>query len=121
MPKEKEADAVLVFSTDGRHRKICQKCGQLKCRCAPSPVIQPKDHLLKVRREIAGRNGKPVTVIFDLPKHEKFCLELLRDLKKSVGAGGTYKDAKIEIQGDHRERLMATLTKLGFRVKLAGG
>ena len=37
------------------------------------------------------------------------------------GSGGTVKDGVIEVQGDHRERIAAHLTKAGYRVKLAGG
>jgi translation initiation factor 1 len=48
-------------------------------------------------------------------------MKLSKSLKKSCGAGGAVKDRTIEIQGDHREKVVAVLVKLGYKAKLAGG
>ena len=45
---------------------------------------------------------------------------LLKQLKAGLGTGGTLKDATIEIQGDHRDSLMATLEKMGHKPKRSG-
>jgi predicted translation initiation factor SUI1 len=76
---------------------------------------------LKVGRETAGRRGKGVTTIFDVPLDENGLKELAALLKQRCGAGGTVKDGRIEIQGDQRERLVAELEKMGYRVKRVGG
>jgi predicted translation initiation factor SUI1 len=80
-----------------------------------------KQVILKVGRETAGRRGKGVTTIFDIPLNEGEILELAATLKQKCGTGGSVKDRRIEIQGDQRERIVAVLEKLGYKVKRAGG
>ena len=46
---------------------------------------------------------------------------LLKSLKAQCGAGGAVKDEHLELQGDHRQRVMEHLKGLGFRVKAKGG
>lgn len=85
-------------------------------------MTEPKrGHTVKVGRETAGRRGKGVTTVFDLPLTEDGMRELATMLKQKCGTGGTVKDGRIEIQGDHRDRIAAELEKLGYRVKRAGG
>jgi predicted translation initiation factor SUI1 len=75
----------------------------------------------KVGRQTAGRRGKGVTTVFDLPLDENGLRELAALLKQRCGTGGTVKDGRIEIQGDQRQRIAAELERLGYRVKRAGG
>jgi predicted translation initiation factor SUI1 len=87
-----------------------------------APKEPPKKALTaKVGRETAGRRGKGVTTVFDLPLGEPALQELAATLKQRCGTGGTVKDGRIEIQGDQRERVIAELEKLGYKVKRAGG
>jgi translation initiation factor 1 len=74
-----------------------------------------------VGRQVAGRGGKAVSVISGLPLDEAQLAELATRLKKLCGAGGSVKEGVIEIQGEHRERLVAELTRLGYAAKRAGG
>jgi predicted translation initiation factor SUI1 len=76
---------------------------------------------LKVGRETAGRRGKGVTTVFEVPLDENGLKELAAVLKQRCGTGGTVKDGRIEIQGDQRERIVAELEKLGYKVKRVGG
>jgi len=76
---------------------------------------------VRVGREVAGRSGKGVSVISGLPLGEVELQALATQLKKSCGAGGAVKDGRIEIQGDHRDRLVAELVKLGYDAKRSGG
>jgi translation initiation factor 1 len=62
-----------------------------------------------------------VTVISGLVLNEAALKLLAGELKRRCGTGGTIKDNIIEIQGDHRELLLAELTRRGYSVKLAGG
>jgi len=76
---------------------------------------------VRVGREVAGRGGKGVTVISGLPFDEARLEELAARLKRLCGAGGAVKNGLIEIQGDHRDRLVAELCQLGLDAKRSGG
>ena len=71
--------------------------------------IASRNFKATLKLDSAGRNGKSVTVIGGLPKHELFLKEMTRQLKAKCGAGGNYiltgKDGVVEIQGDHREKV----------------
>jgi translation initiation factor 1 len=83
-----------------------------------TPAGPPK---IRVGREVAGRGGKGATVVTGLPLAAAALEDLAKQLKRSCGAGGAVRGDKIEIQGEHRDRLVAELTKLGYDVKRAGG
>ncbi len=87
----------------------------------PAKEAPMKAMTAKVGRETAGRRGKGVTTVFDVPLDEEALRELAAKLKQRCGTGGTVKDGRIEIQGDQRERIVAELEKLGFKVKRVGG
>ena len=86
---------------------------------AKEPAKKPVN--VKVGRETAGRRGKGVTTVFDVPLDENSLRELATLLKQRCGTGGTVKDGRIEIQGDQRERIVAELERLGYKVKRVGG
>ena len=73
--------------------------------------------IAKLRIEKAGRGGKTVTVLYDLPRNSAFLEDLCRDLKRACGVGGAARDDGIELQGDLRERVREILVKRGFGVK----
>jgi translation initiation factor 1 len=77
--------------------------------------------VVRVRRETKGRRGKGVTVIEGLPLSGDALRVLAADLKRRCGSGGSVVDLRIEIQGEHRDRIQAELEARGYRVKRAGG
>ncbi|MBX9678885.1 MAG: hypothetical protein K2X38_08970 [Gemmataceae bacterium] len=87
----------------------------------PKKEASKKVLTAKVGRETAGRRGKGVTTVFDLPLNEEELKDLAALLKQRCGTGGTVKDGRIEIQGDQRDRIVGELEKLGYKVKRAGG
>jgi translation initiation factor 1 len=76
---------------------------------------------VRVGRETKGRAGKGVTVITGLPLSAAELEALAGELKKRCGSGGTVRGGAIEIQGDHRDALVAALIKLGWPAKKSGG
>ncbi len=76
---------------------------------------------MRVARETKGRKGKGVTVVTGLGLPAEELKELAARLKRICGSGGTVKDGAIEIQGDHRDRVVEELTRAGYAAKRAGG
>ncbi|HXD86230.1 MAG TPA: hypothetical protein VN641_07035 [Urbifossiella sp.] len=117
---EQEVMGLVARLLGGGQRRESQPFEAEVARPA-AKVPARKPITLKVGRETAGRRGKGVTTVFDLPFTEDSVRELAALLKQRCGTGGTVKDGRIEIQGDQRERIVAELEKLGYKVKRVGG
>ena len=76
--------------------------------------------MIKVGRETKGRRGKGVTVITGVPLDYDGIRKLAKQFKQKCGSGGTVKEGVIEIQGDHRDRLVEELKILGYKAKRSG-
>jgi len=115
------SDSRLVFSTGSG--RICPECLQPvgACACKRKKPAVAADGIIRIRCEMKGRKGKPVTVAsgFQLGQHE--LQNLAAELKRCCGAGGSVKEGEVLIQGDHRSTLLEVLGQKGFRVKSAGG
>ena len=120
MPGRKD-DPVLVYSTE--RGLVCPVCrlSVAKCRCRKDSHPPKGDGVVRVRRETKGRGGKTVTTVEGVPLPDDALRDLASELKRRCGTGGTLKDGVIEIQGDHRETVVAELSRRGFTVKRAGG
>ncbi len=81
----------------------------------------PDDGVIRVFIERKGRKGKAVSVLQGVPGDSVAQKALLKQLKSKLGAGGALKEGVIEIQGDHRDRILVILTSLGYKAKKAGG
>ncbi len=69
-----------------------------------------------VRLRMEKRKGKPTTILYDMEGVPDM-KALAKALKNLVSAGGTTKNEKIEIQGEHRERFRVYLSDEGYEVK----
>jgi translation initiation factor 1 len=76
---------------------------------------------VRVGREIKGRAGKGVTTVSGLPMALSEIDALAAQLKKRCGSGGTVRGGVIEVQGDHRDTIVAELIKLGWPARKSGG
>ncbi len=107
-----------VYSTEGG--RSCSKCGWpvRNCRCSTSGDQPVPDRITaRLRIEKARRRGKTVTVIESLPRNKAFLKDLAGELKKACATGGKIIEDRIEIQGDHREKLRELLKAKGWVVK----
>jgi len=107
----------LVYSTDGEKdidaRKITTR--------APSRSLPPQQQTIRVSIDRKRRRGKTVTLCSGFVLNADDLKQLEKSLKQLCGAGGTSKDGEIEIQGEHRERIMNKLAEMNFKVKPGGG
>ncbi|ABP96348.1 MULTISPECIES: translation initiation factor [Metallosphaera] len=74
--------------------------------------LNKEEQFIKIKLE-KRRYGKEVTVIEGLGDDADL-KKIASELKSKLAAGGTVKNGRIEIQGDHRERARDLLVKLGF-------
>lgn len=87
----------------------------------PTQELPPNQQNVRVQATRAGRKGKTVTVINGFQAKTETLEALLKQLKTQCGTGGTLKDNEIEIQGDHKQKILEILTKLGYKAKISGG
>jgi translation initiation factor 1 len=83
--------------------------------------LSPSEQNLRIQASRKGRKGKTVTMISGFQAKPETLARLLKQLKSLCGAGGTVKENTIEIQGDHRQKLLEQLIKLGYPAKISGG
>lgn len=119
--KSRLASSGLVYSTESG--RMCPRCRQpvASCRCSATPAGPPSDGVVRVSIETKGRAGKGVTLVRGVALEAQALAALGKQLKAACGAGGTVKDGVIEVQGDHRDRVIEVLKIQGFVVKRAGG
>jgi len=96
---------------------ICPKCGLPKeiCVCEEIAREQQKITIAVDQR----RYGKMMTVVDGINPHDLDMDALISHLKTTCACGGTIKDGKIELQGDHRTKVKETLEKMGFVVEVS--
>ncbi len=118
----KKSSGGLVYSSE--FGRMCPGCSNpvTNCTCRQKSKTQTTgDGIVRVSRETKGRKGSGVTLITGIIASEEELKSIAAELKKKCGAGGAIKDGIIEIQGEHRDKLVVELEKMGYRVKRAGG
>ena len=67
------------------------------------------------------RKGKPITILEGYTGASEDFKILAKEIKTKLSVGGSFKDDKIIIQGDYRDKIMKMLKDKGFNVKRVGG
>lgn len=67
------------------------------------------------------RKGKPITILEGYTGADQDFKKLAKELKQKLSVGGSFKNDKIIIQGDYRDKIMEILKDKGFAVKRVGG
>src|SRR3989338_6321281 len=92
--------------------EICPKCGLAKELCV-CETIAKESQLIKVFLE-KKKFKKYCTIIEGIDQKEIDIKDLAKKLKERLACGGTMKKGKIELQGDHKNKVKGILVNLGF-------
>jgi len=114
MPQD---DRRLVYSTDGSLPLPQYESGKPKHAKTNAKTSVPDDGIVRVGCE--RRRGGSVTLVYGLEARE---LEATgKELRRRCGTGGTSKGGNVELQGDHRDAVLAYFAERGRRTKRMGG
>ncbi|BDB97567.1 MAG: stress response translation initiation inhibitor YciH [Saccharolobus sp.] len=75
--------------------------------------LTKEEQFIKIKVE-KRRYGKEVTIIEGLGGSDTELKKIASELKSKLAAGGTVKEGKIMIQGDHKEKIKEILIKMGY-------
>lgn len=118
----------LFHGTSLEQPVICERCGKTpgQCTCPRDRLsgkpLDPKDQPLRVQRE--QRRGKWVTVVKGFAARSERTDDLaamLKTLKAKFATGGSLDGTTLELQGDHRDRLVEYFKAQGYPAKASGG
>ncbi|MEM3851834.1 MAG: stress response translation initiation inhibitor YciH [Methanomassiliicoccales archaeon] len=93
---------------------ICPTCGLPEELCMCEQIAREQQSI--VVSTDSRRYGKVVTVVEGFDTSDIDMEALAKTLKTKCAAGGTVKDGKIELQGDHKKKVKETLEEMGFNV-----
>jgi translation initiation factor 1 len=93
---------------------ICPVCGlpEELCMCEEIAREQQQIKIYSMKR----RYGKIVTIIEGIDSSDIDLDDLARKLKTRCASGGTVKDGRIELQGEHKRKVEKVLNEMGFLV-----
>ena len=92
--------------------EICQICGLVKELCVCETIAKESQKILVyVERK---KFNKFYTIVEGIDKKEIDLKDLAKKLKSELACGGTIKDGKIELQGEHKQKTKKILIEYGF-------
>jgi len=110
MAKKRNDARGIVYSTnpDFRYRDAQEEDAE---------TLAPSEQRLLVSIDRRQRKGKEVTLITGFTGQEEALKTLGKTLKTACGVGGSVKEGEILLQGDHRDKVLATLLAAGYSAK----
>ena len=92
--------------------EICPVCGLPKDLCVCEEMSK-EEQRIKIRLE-TRKWGKKYTVIDGIDSKEVSLDKLASELKSKCACGGTAKNERVLLMGDHRDTVRNSLVKMGF-------
>ncbi len=95
---------------------ICEVCGLPEDLCICEEIARESQKItISVNRR---KFGKSMTVVEGINEKSIDINDLAKKLKGELACGGTVKGGRIELQGDHRNRVKDILIKSGYSENL---
>lgn len=92
--------------------EICPQCGLPKELCVCETIAKESQKIIVTT--IKKKFGKLNTIVQGIDEKEINMKELAKKLKTELACGGTSKNGKIELQGDHKQKVKQILVQAGF-------
>jgi translation initiation factor 1 len=93
-------------------QEICPKCGLPKDLCI-CDILEKEAQQQKIKIFTETRKfGKIVTIVEGINKES--LEKVVKELKQRIGCGGTSKNGRIELQGEHKTKVKQILASLGY-------
>lgn len=90
----------------------CQVCGLPKDLCVCEEIAK-EEQVIRIFLE-KRKWGKNYTLVIGINPTEVDLGALAKKLKSKLACGGTAKEGRIELQGDHRFKIKDMMIKFGF-------
>ncbi|MBU0536384.1 MAG: translation initiation factor [Nanoarchaeota archaeon] len=92
--------------------EVCQTCGLPKDLCVCESIAKERQRIVvKIEKRKFKKN---YTVIEGIDSKEINIKDLTKTLKNKLACGGTVKEGKIELQGNHKNKVKPILIQMGF-------
>lgn len=92
--------------------EICPVCGLVKELCVCETIAKESQKILVyIERKKFNKN---YTIVEGIDAKEIDLKDLAKRLKSELACGGTIKEGKIELQGEHKQRTKKILIDYGF-------
>ena len=80
------------------------------CVCEEIAREQQRINVYSIKRKF----GKIVTIVEGIDEKQLDLKALTKNLKSKLACGGTSKEGRIELQGNHKARVKEVLVEMGF-------
>ena len=92
--------------------EICTKCGLPKELCVCETIAKESQKIIV--KTAKKKFNKVSTIVEGIDEKEINLKELAKKLKGQFACGGTAKEGRIELQGDHKQKVKEILIESGF-------
>src|SRR3989338_5318247 len=98
--------------------EVCPICGLVKELCVCETIAKESQKIMVyIERKKFNKN---YTIVEGIDGKEIDLKDLAKKLKSELACGGTIKDGKIELQGEHKQRTKKILINYGFAPNAVG-